>query len=183
MDRPRCSAFIAASLDGFIARADGRVDWLDAVQRPGEDYGFAHFFGSVEAILLGRNTWEVTRGFDPWPYQGKRCIVLTSRPAEGAHEEQFHAGEPAPLLARLHRDGVRHVYVDGGVTVGRFLAAELLDDLTLSVIPVLLGDGIRLFPGGYVERGLELIGSRSFASGLVQVEYRVLAPPPSWLGR
>lgn len=176
MERPRCSGYMAASLDGFIARADDGLDWLDAVQRPGEDYGFAAFFASVEALLLGRNTWEVARRFVPWPYAAKRCVVLTSRPAEGSHGETFHAGDPAPLLARLHGEGVKRVYVDGGVTVARFLAAGLLDDLTVSLIPVLLGEGIRLFPGGYAERGLELTGSRSFPSGLVQVEYRVLAP-------
>jgi len=176
MDRPRCSAYIAASLDGFIARADDGLDWLDAVQRPGEDYGFAAFFASVEVLLLGRNTWEVARRFDPWPYGGKRCVVLTGRPAEGEHGETFHAGDPAPLLARLHAEGVKRAYVDGGVTVARFLAAGLLDDLTVSLIPVLLGAGIRLFPGGYAERPLELTGSRNFPSGLVQVDYRVLAP-------
>jgi len=177
MDRPRCSAFIAASLDGFIARTDDGLDWLDAVQRPGEDYGFAAFFASVEALLLGRNTWEVARCLEPWPYGGKRCLVLTGRPAVGAHGETFHAGDPGPLLARLHGDGVRRVYVDGGLTVSRFLAAGLIDDITVSIIPVLLGGGVRLFPGGYAERPLELTGSRSFPSGLVQVDYRVLAAP------
>jgi dihydrofolate reductase len=177
MERPRCSAHIAASMDGFIARADGGLDWLDAVQRPGEDYGFAAFFASVEALLLGRNTWEVARRFEPWPYGEKRCVVLTNRPAEGTHGELFHAGDPAPLLARLHAEGVKRAYVDGGVTVARFLAAGLIDDITVSLIPVLLGDGIRLFPGGHGERLLELTGSRSFPSGLVQVDYRVLAAP------
>lgn len=176
MERPRCSGFIAASLDGYIARADDGLDWLDAVQRPGEDYGFAAFFATVEVLLLGRNTWEVARRFDPWPYAEKRCVVLTSRPAEGAHGEIFHSGDPVPLLARLHAEGVKRAYVDGGATIARFLAAGLLDDLTVSLIPVLLGGGIRLFQGGYAERGLELTGSRSFPSGLVQVDYRVLAP-------
>jgi dihydrofolate reductase len=118
----------------------------------------------------------VARRFDPWPYAGKRCVVLTSRAAEGAHGELFHAGDPAPLLQRLHREGARRVYVDGGATIARFLAAGLLDDLTVSVIPVLLGGGIRLFQGGYAERGLELVGSQAFPSGLVQLEYRVRAP-------
>lgn len=177
MERPRCSAYLAASLDGYIARADHGLDWLDAVQRPGEDYGFAAFFASVQALLLGRNTWEVARRFDPWPYTGKRCVVLTSRPARGEHGESFHAGDPAPLLARLHAEGVKRAYVDGGLNVSRFLAAGLIDDLTVSFIPVLLGDGIRLFPGGHSERRLELLGSRSFPSGLVQVDYRVLPAP------
>jgi dihydrofolate reductase len=172
MARPTCAVFIAASLDGFIARPDGGLDWLRAVEREGEDYGFAPFFASVDALLVGRGTWEVVLGFDPWPYGTKRVVVLTSRPATGAHGEGFHSGDPAPLLARLHAEGVRRVYVDGGATVSRFLAAGLVDELTVSVIPVLLGDGIRLFQGGYPERSLALESSRAFPSGLVQLRYR-----------
>jgi dihydrofolate reductase len=115
----------------------------------------------------------VVRTFDPWPYAGKRCIVLTSRPATGVMNETFHSGDPLPLLGRLAGEGVRHAYVDGGATVTRFLAAGLIDDLTVSVVPVLLGSGIRLFQGGYAERTVELVSSRSFPSGLVQSHYQL----------
>jgi dihydrofolate reductase len=172
--RPRCSAYLATSLDGFIARSDHGLDWLDPVQRPDEDYGFAAFFETVDVLLIGRNSWDVVRAFDPWPYAGKRCIVLTSRPAAGAQGETFHSGDPMPLLGRLAGEGVRHAYVDGGATVTRFLAAGLIDDLTVSVVPVLLGSGIRLFQGGYPEHLLELTQSRSFPSGLVQSSYRLI---------
>src|SRR5574341_157290 len=147
MDRPRCAVFIATSLDGFIALPDGSVKWLDAVRLDGEDYGFDAFFASVDTLLMGRLTWETVLGLGEWPYQGKRVVVLTHRPAEGSHGESFRAGEPAQLLAELHAEGARHVYVDGGQVISQFLREGLVDELTLSVVPMLLGAGIPLFRG------------------------------------
>jgi dihydrofolate reductase len=167
--------FIAASLDGFIARADGALDWLSVVERAGQDYGYRVFFDEVDALVMGRRTYDTVLGFDAWPYQGKRCIVLThAPPAAPRADEEFHGGALAPLLERLVRQGVRRVYVDGGVVIRQFLAERLIDDLTVSVIPVLLGGGIRLFEGeGAAERGLRLIEARPFESGLVQLRYEV----------
>ena len=173
--RPRCSVFIATSLDGFIARRDGAIDWLSVVERPGEDYGYARFFAGVDALIVGRRTYDIARGFPSWPYDGKRCVVLTHDPPEGLHGETFHAGPPAPLLARLHGDGVRRAYVDGGAAIRQFLREDLIDDLTLSIVPVLLGDGIRLFDDSVPARPLRLVESRGFPSGLVQVTYETAA--------
>ena len=174
MPRPHCAVFIATSLDGFIARRDGSIDWLDAVRVDGEDYGFAEFFGSVDTLVVGRATWETVRGFAEWPYAGKRVVVLTHRTAAGEHGERFLAGEPATLLERLQGEGAHRVYVDGGTVVSQFIRAGMIDDLTVSIIPVLLGDGIRLFQAQerQPERPLQLAGSRAFASGLVQLRYR-----------
>jgi dihydrofolate reductase len=173
MPRPRCSVFIATSLDGYIARRDGSIDWLGAVQRPGEDYGFRAFFDSVDALVIGRRTYEAALGFADWPYAGKRCLVLSHAALRPRHGEEIYAGDPQPVLERLAAEGVRRVYVDGGLVVSAFLAAGLVDDLTISVIPVLLGDGARLFGPGGVEEGLALLACRAFPSGLVQLEYRV----------
>ena len=169
--RPRCSVFIATSLDGFIARRDGAIDWLSIVERPGEDYGYARFFAAVDALIIGRRTYDTARGFVSWPYGGKRCVVLTHAPPEAVHGETFHAGPPAPLLARLHADGVRRAYVDGGAVIRQFLRENLIDDITLSIVPVLLGDGIPLFDDAVPTRALRLVESRGFPSGLVQVSY------------
>jgi dihydrofolate reductase len=174
--RPRCSVFIATSLDGFIARRDGGIDWLSIVERPGEDYGYARFFADVDALIMGRRTYETARGFPSWPYGDKRCVVLTHSPPEARHGEQFHAGPPAPLLARLHADGVRRAYVDGGVVIRQFLGENLIDDITLSIIPVLLGDGIRLFDESVPARNLRLTASQAFPSGLVQLTYEASSP-------
>jgi dihydrofolate reductase len=173
MPRPRCSVFIAVSLDGYIARRDGSIDWLDAVQRPGEDYGVRAFFDTIDALVVGRRTYETALGFPTWPYAGKHCVVLTHATLPARHGERFHAGDPRPVLAQLAAEGARRVYVDGGAVISHFLADGLVDDLTLSVIPILLGDGARLFGPGGVEKTLTLVRSQAYPSGLVQLEYRV----------
>jgi dihydrofolate reductase len=163
--------FIAASVDGFIARADGSIDWLDAVQRPGEDYGFARFYETVDALVMGRRTYETALGFPAWPYAGKRCVVLAHAARPARHGEEFAAGDVRAVVDRLGADGVRRVYVDGGDVISQLLAAGLIDDLTLSIVPVLLGAGARLF-GAMPERTLVLEESRAYPSGLVQLRYR-----------
>jgi dihydrofolate reductase len=165
--------FIAASLDGFIARRDGGIDWLSAVERPGEDYGYARFFADVDALVLGRGTYETVLGFPGWPYGDKRCIVLTHASFESRHGERFHAGPPAALVAELQADGIRRVYVDGGAVIRSFLRENLIDDITLSIIPVLLGDGLPLFDASVPSRRLRLTHSEAFPSGLVQLRYDV----------
>lgn len=172
--RPTCSVFIATSLDGFIARPDGGIDWLDRVQVEGEDYGYQAFFDSVDALLLGRKSYDVVLGFEKWLYAGKRCLVLTHRPTESRHGEEFVSGPIDALLERLRAEGVRRLYVDGGDVIQQFLAADLIDDLTVSVVPVLLGSGIPLFSSQGSERSLSLEGSRAWPSGLVQSHYRVV---------
>jgi dihydrofolate reductase len=171
--RPRCSVFIATSLDGFIARKDGGIDWLSIVEAPGEDYGYARFFGDVDALILGRRTYDTVLGFGAWPYGDKRCVVLTHGARESRHGERFHAGAPGPLLDDLAAAGVRRVYVDGGDVIRLFLREGLIDDITLSVIPILLGDGIPLFDASVPTRRLRLAGSQSFPTGLVQLRYDV----------
>lgn len=164
--------FIATSLDGFIARPDGGIDWLSSVEVPGEDYGYARFFADVDALCLGRRTYETVLGFASWPYGDKRCVVFTHASRESRHGERFHAGAPGPLLDELHAAGAHRVYVDGGALIRSFLREDLIDDITLSIVPVLLGDGIRLFDATVPERRLRLETSRAFASGLVQMTYR-----------
>lgn len=171
MARPRCSAFLATSLDGFIARPDGSLDWLRAVEDAGEDHGFAAFLAGIDALLLGRATWDVARGFARWPYAGKRVAVLSGAVRAGSHGETFHAGDPAAVLDRLGAEGARHVYADGGSVVSQLVAADRLDELVLSIVPVLLGEGIRLFQGPLPERPLALVSARPYRSGLVQLRY------------
>ncbi len=174
MARPIGSVFLAVSVDGYIARPDGRTDWLSSVERPGEDYGYRRFFDSVDAMVMGRKTYDAALGFGEWPYGDKRCVVLTHRPpAKPRRGETFYAGHPAALMERLATEGVRRVYVDGGAVVSEFLRLGLVDDLTLSVIPVVLGEGVALFNPPAPERALALESCESFPSGLVQLRYRV----------
>jgi dihydrofolate reductase len=171
--RPRVSVFLAMSLDGFIARLDGGLDWLDPMHAGGEDYGYPAFFASVDTVVVGRRTYDVVLGFPEWPYAGKRVVVLTHRAPAPRRGETFFCGAPDALLDHLAALGVRHAYADGGATVSQLLAAGLVDDLTVSVVPVVLGDGIRLFQVSSPTRPLRLVGSQAFASGLVQLRYEV----------
>lgn len=171
-------AFIAASLDGFIARADGALDWLPQPDpSSAEDYGYQQFLASVDTVVLGRATFETVLGFGVWPYEGKRGVVLSHRPL--SLPTSFHpkidrlAGPPADIAATLQAQGTRSAYVDGGRTLQGFLAAGLLDRLIVTRIPILLGAGLPLF--GPLPRDLPLahVQTRAFSSGCVQSEYRL----------
>jgi dihydrofolate reductase len=170
----KASVFIAISLDGFIARTDGTLDWLPPAG--GEPHGYEEFFATVDALVIGRKTFETVLAFDSWPYGEKPVVVLSTRPLApappGAVVERM-TGEPADIASRLAARGLVHVYVDGGITIQRFLRAGLIQRLIITRIPVILGSGIPLF--GVTERDilLEHLATRQFASGLVQSEYRV----------
>jgi dihydrofolate reductase len=171
MPRPATAAFLGMSLDGFIAGPNDELDWLERGGGPPEDHGYEPFFASVDALLIGRRTWEVVRDFSRWPYDEKPVAVLTHRPGEARHGERFLAGTPTAVLERLGAEGFRRVYVDGGQVVSQVLAAGLLDALTVSILPVVLGRGIRLFQETGRERWLSLAGSQVFSSGMVQLRY------------
>ena len=169
------SVFVGASVDGFIARADGGLDWLPA--GGGEPHGYDEFMASVDAIVIGRNTFEIVLGFDPWPYGDKRVVVLSSRPLDvsvvrGGRVEQ-RAGDPATIIADLAADGAPNLYIDGGITIQRFLRAGVIERLIVTRVPVLIGEGIPLF--GSLDRDIRLghVATRSYPSGLVQSEYRI----------
>jgi dihydrofolate reductase len=171
--RPVVSVYIAVSLDNFIARDDGALDWLEGVQDAGgDDYGYAAFMDTVDAVVLGRNTYDSVRTFDLWPFDTKRVIVVTNRPLAASHGEEAYAGALGPLLDRLGRKGVRRVYLDGGATIRQGLDEGLVDDMTLSVVPVLLGRGRPLFTRGLPESQWELTSAESHPTGLVQIRYR-----------
>ena len=178
--RPRASAFIAASLDGFIARPDGSLDWLDDAQAlipEGEDCGYLEFMASIDGLVMGRHTFERVLGFDAWPYGNTPVFVMSHAPvaiptdlSASVHSVQT---TPATLVAQLGQAGFRHLYVDGGQTIQGFLRAALLDDITVTVIPVLLGSGRPLF--GSLDRDVELtlMRSQAYEFGFVQSTYRI----------
>ena len=170
----KASVFIATSLDGFIARANGDLDWLPP--GGGEPHGYDEFMATVDALVIGRKTFETVLTFDTWPYGEKPVFVLSTRtlaPAPlGAVVERM-SGAPADIVSQLAARGIRHIYVDGGITIQRFLQGGLIQRLTITRIPVLLGDGIPLF--GALQRDIALrhVATRQYASGLVQSEYAV----------
>ena len=175
MSRPRVSVFLGMSLDGFVAREDNGLDFLSVVDtNPPEDTGYDAFFASVDVLIMGRRTYDVVIAFPSWPYEGKRLIVLTSRPVQPQHGESFHNGPLAVLLDQLGAEGVRHVYLDGAATVRQALIVGVVDELTLSWVPIIIGAGIPLFDNTLPDIRLQLIANRAFPSGLLQAVYRVL---------
>jgi dihydrofolate reductase len=170
----KTSVFIGTSLDGFIARADGGLDWLP--EGGGEEHGYEAFMASVDALVIGRKTYETVLAFDAWPYGQKPVYVLSTRPLApapaGALVERM-SGDPTRIVAQLEVRGIGHIYVDGGITIQRFLAAGLIQRLIITRVPVLLGDGIPLFGPLPHDIRLKPVGTRQYASGLVQSEYLI----------
>lgn len=172
----KASVFIATSLDGFIARQDGALDWL-----PGdncEPHGYDEFMATIDALVIGRNTLETVLRFDTWSYGTKPVIVLSTTMSELKVPDgavcDLMTGNPGEIVARLAQRGVQHLYIDGGITIQRFLAANFIQRLTITRIPVLLGSGIPLFGPLPHDLRLQHVTTRSYASGMVQSEYEVL---------
>lgn len=171
----RCSVYIATSVDGFVAGPNDELDWLASVERPNEDYGYKAFMDTIDVLVMGRRTYEVVLGFPEWRYDGTRVRVLsnTLRASDMRHGAELFAGSPTELVADLRAQGMKRAYIDGAAVIRSFLEAKLVNDLTLSVIPVILGRGIRLFGDALRQQDLVLEESRAFPSGLVQSRYRV----------
>lgn len=175
---PTGHVFIATSLDGFIARADGDIGWLVARDDPSEDHGYPAFIGDKDMIVMGRGTYEKALSFDAWPYELPVLVLsrqLADTPVPDALKGRvrFSSGSPEEAMAELARLGKRRVYVDGGQLVQSFLRAGLITDMVITQVPVLIGAGKPLFGALPHDIDLHLVSSRSFPSGLVQSCYRV----------
>jgi dihydrofolate reductase len=173
----KASVFIATSLDGFIARPDGALDWLPV--NGGEPHGYDEFMATVDALVIGRKTFETVLTFNAWPYGTKPVIVLSTSMTELKAPEgavcDLMAGTPREIVTRLAQRGMKHLYVDGGVTIQGFLEAGLIQRLIMTRIPVLLGSGIPLFGALPHDIRLEHVATRSYSSGMVQSEYVIAA--------
>ena len=171
------SVFIGTSLDGFIARPNDDLDFLPP--GGGEPHGYDEFIASVDAIVIGRKTFEKVLTMGPWPYGDKRVVVLSSRPldlskAVGGVVEQM-AGTPAEIVSQLAATGAHHLYIDGGITIQRFLRAGLIQRLIITRVPVLIGEGVPLFGALPHDIRLRHVATRHYPSGLVQSEYHIAA--------
>jgi dihydrofolate reductase len=171
----KASVFIGTSLDGFIARVNGAFDFLPA--DGGEPHGYKEFMASVDTIVIGRNTFEIVLPMKPWPYGKKRVVVLSSRPIDfsgliGANLAQM-SGTPEEIVSQLEATGAKHLYIDGGITIQRFLRAGLIQRLIITRRPVLIGSGIPLF--GSLEKDINLrhISTKHYPTGLVTSEYEI----------
>jgi dihydrofolate reductase len=171
------SVFIGTSIDGFIARPDGSLDFLP--EGGGEPHGYNEFMAGMDAIVIGRKTFETVLAFPEWPYGKKRVVVLSSRPLEssaarGAVVEQM-CGDPAEIVANLAASGAHDLYIDGGITIQRFLRAGLIQRLIITRVPVLIGEGISLFGSLPGDVRLLHIATQHYPSGLVKSEYQIAA--------
>ena len=173
----KLSVFCGVSVDGFLARPNHALDFLDTDQQ--EPHGFEEFYASVDVVMIGRKTFEIVLTFGKWFYGKKPVVVLSSHPLdfssiEGGVVERM-SGEPDEIVKQLEGRRFKHAYIDGGITIQRFLAAGLIDRLVITRVPVVIGAGIPLF--GPVPRDISLrhVATRSYNSGLVQSEYEISA--------
>lgn len=179
--RPETSVYIATTLDGFIARPDDSLDWLEH-DAGGEDYGYAGFRETLDTLVLGRRTYETVLGFGvQWPYAGLRTVVwsrtLSSHDIPVELREQgveASALPPTELLADLGSRGLKHAWIDGGVTIQAFLAAGEIDVISVTRMPILIGAGVPLFGALPADLRLEHLNTTAFQSGVVQSSYAVL---------
>lgn len=177
----KCSVYIATSADGFIAKPDGDIGWLHRPEY--EDAGtvglvYTKFISTVDAIVMGRHTYEKVLTFDDWYYEGTEVIVLTTQnmtvPDHLEGKVRFEKGTPEEITAKLWKEGKTHLYIDGGITIQQFLEANLINELTLTVLPLLLGSGIPLFGNLTNERPLKLIDVETSNGGTIQKRYKVM---------
>jgi dihydrofolate reductase len=166
--------YIACSLDGYIAKPGDNLDFLSIVEKKDEDYGYAEFIAGIDTVILGRKTYDwIMKHVPQFVHADKETFVITRTPKESAGSTHFYAGDLSALITTLKSKPGKHVFIDGGAEiVDACLQHDLLDEIIISYIPVLVGDGVRLFKDGRPEQRLELVSSKSFDTGLVQVHYR-----------
>jgi len=169
--------YIATSLDGYIADGDGGLEWLDKVPNPDNlDLGWSDFMARVDALVMGRNTFDTVCGFDlPWPYEKPVFVLsnsLTEVPEEYRDNVELVAGDPSEVVARLHERGYKNLYIDGGQTIQGFLQADLIDELIITQIPILLGSGVSLYGQLAQPLDFEYISSTPLLEAMVQTHYR-----------
>jgi dihydrofolate reductase len=170
--------FIATSLDGYIARTDGDIDWLLQRDDPNEDHGYSSFISDKEMIVMGRGSYEKVLSFDTWPYTVP-VLVLSKQLADSPVPQaltgklRFTKHSPQDVMRELARQEIRQIYVDGGQLVQSFLRQGLVTDMVITTVPVLIGSGRPLFGTLPHDVDWRLVSSRSFPSGLVQSTYRL----------
>lgn len=174
MTRKLC-LFIAMSLDGYIAKPDGDISFLDEMSQEGEDYGYNAYIETIDIVILGRKTYDKILSMGNESFYGERKVyVVTRNPRPDSGRTTFYSGDLTDLVQSLKSRAGKNIYCDGGAEiVQRLLAEQLIDELTISIVPVILGTGIRLFDGIYPEQKFKLLESKSFPKGLSQLHYAI----------
>lgn len=172
----KLSLFIATSLDGYIAKPNDDLSFLKLVEKEGEDYGYAEFIANIDTIILGRRTYDwVLREIGTSHYDnGERNVyVITRTERQSVGNTKFHTGNLTELVQQIKSENGKNIYCDGGAEiVNELLISDLIDEFIVSIVPVLVGDGIRLFKDGRPEQQLELVSTKAFDTGLIQLHYK-----------
>lgn len=169
----RIIVYIAQSLDGYIAKENGDISWLSVVERPNEDYGYSDFIKTIDTVIIGRKTYEKVLSFGiEFPHKSRKCFVLSKTLVGHDQNVQFFGGSIDDLVKMLNNEEGEDIFIDGGAEVVReFRNRDLIDEYIISIIPILLGRGIKLFKESDIENRLKLTESKVFDSGLVQLKY------------
>jgi dihydrofolate reductase len=177
MNNSKLILYIATSLDGYIAKPGEDLSFLDCVQKEGEDYGYTRFIETVHTVILGRKTYDwVLQHAGSFPHADKETYVITRQTIPDKDNVKFYSGNLKDLIYKLKQQQGKHIFCDGGAElINAFLKEKLFDELIISIIPILVGDGILLFKDGRPEQYLELVSNRSFETGLIQLHYKIKA--------
>lgn len=172
----KLSLFIASSLDGYIAKPNDDLGFLKLVEKEGEDYGYAEFTANIDTIIIGRKTYDwVVREIGSSHYNNgdRNVYVITKTKRQSVGKTIFYTGNLIELVDQLKNGNGKDIYCDGGAEIiNELLNSELIDEFIISIVPVLVGDGIRLFKDGRPEQQLKLVNSKTFDTGLIQLHYR-----------
>ena len=165
--------YIAATIDGYIAKPDGDISWLLQVDQPGEDYGYGEFIETVDTVIMGRKTYDKIMSLVPeFPHRDKTAYIITRKNLPSKGKLIFYSGNLNELVSKLRNETGKNIYLDGGAEiVNAMLKNNLIDEMIISIVPLLLGDGIRLFNDGRPEQKMKLTDCRKFESGLAQMRY------------
>ncbi|EGY52818.1 dihydrofolate reductase family protein [Neisseria shayeganii] len=166
--------YISMSLDGYIAKPDDDLSFLSIVEKEGEDYGFLRFISTVETIIIGRKTYDwILNATHEFPYKDKITYVITNTPKPSVENIHFHTEGLSSLINKLKQENKRNIYCDGGAQiVNQLLQEDLLDEMIISIIPILIGNGTKLFQEGIPEQKLKLINASTYDTGLIQLHYK-----------
>ncbi|PAB60346.1 dihydrofolate reductase family protein [Anaeromicrobium sediminis] len=165
--------YIAESIDGHIARRNGEVDWLSIVEAENEDYGYEEFYQTIDTILMGRKTYEQVLSFGEFPYKGKKCYVFSSKKQSETENVQFIDDDVLNFIKNLKNEEGKDIWIVGGSElIESFILRDLIDEYIVSIIPIILGEGIPLFKSSKISHNLKLIDVKKYPTGLVQVHYR-----------
>jgi len=170
------SVYIATSLDGYIATSNGDIEWLNNFPNPtGSDFGYHEFIDGIDAIIMGRKTFGMVSTFSPWPYN-KKVFVLSHTMKEIrpdlVDQAELVSGDVKTIVKKLHKAGYHNLYIDGGKAIQSFLKKDLIDELIISKIPILLGEGIPLFSADHPMMRFEHCSTEVFEGGLVKSHYK-----------